>query len=701
MRIYEFAKEKNLSSKEILEVLKSNGYEFASHMSVISDQALVFLNKKYSKDAKTSIEKSPEKNVVKDVVTEKKPEVKIIKKEKDLRASKSDTEVIEEKTAVQITEDKKIFNTSTHKKNNEERRIVTEIILTDSMPLHQAANLMGKSDGELIFALLKKGSICNRNNIIPIDTIKSLAQDFGIKVEIKNISQDLEKFLPKNKTGAFRWPIVVVMGHVDHGKTTLLDFLRKQNVAAKEKGGITQHLGAYEVESKHGKIIFLDTPGHEAFTYIRSRGANVTDLAVLVISAEDGIKPQTIECIKHAKQAQVPIIVAVNKIDKISPERLDPVMQSIKRDLAAKDILVEDWGGDVICLPISAKTGAGVDELLEMIILQSELMDLKSDKNLPAKSFVLESNLERGLGPVATVITLEGTLRIGDYFTCGNSTGRVRVLVDSYGNRLKEALPSIPVKVIGFDNFAEIGGWLKVVPFDEYKKAKFSTKAIVQSPSMDFSIALMNQDKKSINLIIKTDTRGSKEAIEGSIEKLAKLTEKDCSSINIIYSSIGDVSESDIERASDSNSMILTLHAKIDKKAMILAQEKNVKVHNFDIIYHLVEFLEAELKKTKKIVTRWVPKAKLLVKKVFDLKKLGIIAGCSVQEGVVANGNKVVCMRAGRNVGEGIIKSLQKDRKVVKEVHAGYECGFVSDNFQDWAEDDLVNVFAEEKVVGE
>jgi len=397
----------------------------------------------------------------------------------------------------------------------------------------------------------------------------------------------------------------------------------------------------------------------------------------------------------------VPIIVAVNKIDKISPERLEPTLQSIKRDLASKDLLVEDWGGDVICVPISAKTGAGVEALLEMIILQSQLMDLKSDKNLPAKSFVLESNLERGLGPVATVITLEGTLRIGDYFTCGNSTGRVRLLVDSYGHRIKEALPSIPVKVIGFDNFAEIGGWLNVVAFDEYKKAKFSKNTLIQSPSMDLSIALANKDKKTINLIIKTDTRGSKEAIEGSIEKLAKLTEKDCAPMNILFSSIGDISESDIDRAADANAMILVLHSKVDRKALSMAQEKNVKIHTFDIIYHLVEFLEAELKKTKKIVTRWVPRAKLLVKKVFDLKKLGIIAGCSVQEGVVANGNKVVCMRGGRIVGEGIIKSLQKDRKVVKEVHAGYECGFVSNDFQDWVEGDLVNVFAEEKVLSE
>ncbi|MBD3273124.1 translation initiation factor IF-2, partial [Candidatus Dependentiae bacterium] len=561
------------------------------------------------------------------------------------------------------------------------------------------AKVMGKSEGDLIFVLLKNGMACNRNYVLPVDIIKSLGMNFGIQVEVLEQEESVDKFLSASAKGVSRWPIVVVMGHVDHGKTTLLDFLRRKNTVAKEKGGITQHLGAYEVDSKHGKIVFLDTPGHEAFSYLRSRGARVTDIAVLIIAAEDGVKPQTVEAIKHAKKSDVPLIVAINKIDKITEDKRPAVLQTIYRELAENDVLVEDWGGEIISVPISAKTGTGVDELLEMIVLQSEMMDLKSDPKVPAKAFVLESNLEKGLGPVATVVCLEGTLKKGDYFVCGNVTGKVRLLINSLGKRINEAGPSVPVKVVGFDSFAEIGGWLTVVSAQEYKKAKTSKKAPSTPSGVSVSPASIEQGQGQINLIIKTDTRGSKEAIEGSLLKLDKLTQKGCAKLNVVLSGIGDVSENDVDLASITNSLVISLHTRVEKKAQSLAQEKDVKIKSFDVIYHLVEYLEEELKKTKKVEIKWKKVAQLLVKRVFKIKKFGVIAGCSVQEGTVAKGNKVVCVRGGHKIGEGLITSLQREKKTVKEVHAGYECGFISDGFQDWEESDIVHVFAPEKVV--
>jgi translation initiation factor IF-2 len=692
MRVYEIAKEKGLSSKDVLDLLEKGGFAVASHMSVVPEDAIEYLENKLSGKTKTPAPARSKKVEIEQREVIKKPSVSQKTPENKVEIAKIKSKPLP----------KKIMPSRPNRFFRAERQPITQININSPLPLFEVAQIMGKSDGDLIFVLLKKGLPYSRTNVLDIETIVELGAVFGIEVNVTSKEDSADKFLSSSAKGVTRWPIVVVMGHVDHGKTTLLDFLRKKNVAEKEKGGITQHLGAYEVDSNHGKIVFLDTPGHEAFSYLRSRGSKVTDIAVLVIAAEDGIKPQTLEAINHAKESDVPIIVAINKIDKIPEERRDVVLQGIYRQLAEKNLLVEEWGGDVVSVPISAKVGIGVDELLEMIVLQSQMMELKADVNEPARAFVLESNLEKGFGPVATVIPLEGTLKKGDYFVCGNSTGRVRLLINSFGQKVDAVAPSVPVMVIGFDTFAEIGGWLNVVSAQEYKKAK-SLKHIVSSASVQSPSSLLSlekEDRGQINLIIKTDTRGSKEAIEGSIRKLSKLTEKNCARLNIIISALGDVSLNDVEFADTTGALILTLHAKVERKALHLAQEKNINIKNFDVIYHLVEFLEEALKKTKEVKSKWVKVAQLLVKRVFDIKRLGgVIAGCSVQDGTVAMGNKVVCIRSGQGVGEGIIKSLQREKKVVKEVRAGFECGFITDGFQDWKESDIVHVFAQEKVL--
>lgn len=762
MRVYEIAKQKNLSSKEVLDLLKRGGFELPSHMSVIPDDGIAYLDKALQKEATLTKKVERQTSKVEQKIKEepigakkelKAPEIKkeVEKKEpkKELAVEKKilkdeeggsgallepveeefpyeeeDYEVEKESIDLALDEEfesqcigkiyghrfdveaekrprrrkKRLQRAPVIEQAPQVKKVITEIVAEKAMPLFEAADLMGRNSGELILALLKKGMVCNINHILSPETIVMLAEQFGIKASLKKesaITPEESLAIKKSEHGDVRWPIVVVMGHVDHGKTTLLDFVRKMNVAAHEKGGITQHLGAYEVDSKHGKIIFLDTPGHEAFSYLRSKGAQVTDIVVLVVAADDGIMPQTIEAINLAQAAGVPIIVAINKIDKVGAASI----QTVKRQLAEKNLVVEDWGGDIICVPISAKTGQGVDELLEMIVLRSQMMDLKANPNVPGKAFILESKVEKGFGPVATAICVEGTIKQGDFFVCGSSTGKVRLLINSYGERISQTIPSVPVKIVGFDVFAEIGDSLRIVSEEEYNKAKSSLKGVRSVvPAAGMVAASLKdmgekQDRDIINLIIRTDTRGSKEAIEGLISRLTKKAKKGAPVINVVSIGMGDISEGDIDFAENTGSMILGLHIKAEKNAALLAKDKNVTIKTYDVIYHLIEFLEGILSKKRfeKVLTR-VAIAQVL--KVFDIKKIGIVAGCSVKEGVISRDNRAVCLRRGQKVGEGRIISLQREGKPVKEVHTGFEFGFVCDGFSEWKVGDTVEFYS-------
>jgi translation initiation factor IF-2 len=753
MRVYEIAKQKNLSSKEILDLLKNGGFELSSHMSVIPDDGIAYINKalvvgkavgqksekpalaeasaavvgekaELKKEAKPSVSVKKEEP---EVVVEKDVEIEIGAADKELEPvqkkeiPKSYLELEkEEEEAGRIN---KIYARRFGGEGGDGRprrrrrgqrsprmepvvpvkKVITEIAVNKSMPLFEAADLMGKPSGDLILSLLKKGMVCNINHILSPETIIMLAEQFGIQAGLKKesvLAPEESLAIKKSEHGDVRWPIIVVMGHVDHGKTTLLDFIRKMSVAAHEKGGITQHIGAYEVDSRHGKIVFLDTPGHEAFSYLRSKGARVTDIVILVVAADDGVMPQTVEAIKLAKEAEVPIIVAINKVDKVGAASI----QTVKRQLAENGLVVEDWGGEIICVPISAKTGQGVEDLLEMVVLQSQMMDLKSNPKAVGKAFVLESKVEKGFGPVATAICVEGVIKQGDFFVCGACTGRVRLLINSYGEKIAQTIPSVPVKIVGFDSFAEIGDSLNVVSYEEYNKTKSIPKVIrpVGSANMPATSLKDLRDKKRqdvINLIIRTDTLGSKEAIEGLIERLVKKAKKGAPILNVLSIDFGDISEGDIDFAESTESMILGLHIKTEKNAALLAKDKNITIKNYDVIYHLIEFLEEILskKRVEKVLTR-VGIAQVL--KVFDIKKIGIVAGCSVKEGVISRDNRVVCLRRGQKVGEGKIVSLQREGKSVKEVHAGYEFGFVCDNFSEWKEGDTIEFFSMvEKVV--
>lgn len=575
---------------------------------------------------------------------------------------------------------------------------VTEFSFKGEMPLVDFAEKIGKSASDIIVYFLKKGVVATRNHPLTPEMIHDVARHFNIKAHYESaseIAQANQTPIRAVRDGlAQRAPVVVVMGHVDHGKTSLLDYIRKANVASREKGGITQHLGAYEVNSKHGKIVFIDTPGHEAFTHLRSRGVKVTDIAILVVAADDGIMPQTDEAIQHARSANIPMIVAINKIDKLTSTT--PI-EAVKNQLAQRDLLTEDWGGSVICLPISAKTGKGVEELLEMISLQAQMMNITADPKAPSKAYILESKLDKGYGPVATVLGVEGTLRVGDCFVAGAATGKVRTLINSAGKRISEAGASIPVQIVGFDKLPSSGEWLTAVTPEEYNKAKASKTEITgsgaaQSAAMD---AAIERKEHIVKILLKTDNFGSREAILRSIEKLGKGKKDFAERFHVVYGGVGDISESDIVLAENTGAQVVGFNVKIERNAERMAKDKNVEVIIEHIIYHMTEAFEKLIHKTRKAIMVSTKVGEAVVRKVFDLKEKGVIAGCYVTEGIIPRNAKVVCMRAGRKIGEAKIDSLQRDKKVVKEVHSGYECGFLTDKFHDWQVDDIVQCYVE------
>lgn len=692
MRVYEFAKEQGVSSKELLSLLGEQGFEFSSHMAVLSDEALNFLNKKY----KAKAESAPQAAVAPIVATPPAAthEQVNISKESNSR-SKEEKNVSKAPIMQQVNKvSAPVLGKHEEKPSVIEKKasapLVPKAITLAPYILSDLAVLLGKGSSDLILALLKWGILSNKNLQLTEELVARLAEHYEIPV-VRPVAAEKPKeqkvvHAGHSAQGSIeRQPVVVVMGHVDHGKTTLLDFIRKTRVAAKEKGGITQHLGAYEAHTSQGNVVFIDTPGHEAFSKIRVRGTKVADIVILVVAADDGVMPQTIEALKHAQSMEVPIIVAINKVDKVDKSRVDIV----KRDLATQhELLPEEWGGQTIYVPISAKTGLGIDKLLEMVILQSQLMELKAQEKGKALGYVLESKLEKGRGVVATILTQHGLLKVGDYFTAGKITGKISSMVDSFGQRINDVGPSHPVLVAGFDELPEAGDLFEVVDKDVYLKIKQS--GISAKPVAPHR--LMQQDEKATTLIIKTDTNSSKEAL---VESIAKLSKKMDRGFMVLQSGLGNVNESDVILAQDTGALIVTLHTKAESTAQLLAQRSKVKIMSFDIIYKLLESLQelSESMAPVKMVRTKIGEA--VVRKVFDIKNLGVIAGAYLKQGIFSRDGSVVAWRGSRKIGEGKITSLQRDKNAVKEVHAGYECAFMVEGITDWQIDDRVECFLE------
>lgn len=564
-------------------------------------------------------------------------------------------------------------------------------IVAEPMLVGDFAEKMHIPTSDIILVLLRWGILSAKNQRIEKDIIVRLANHYGATIaEPQKVSTpdtalgfSGEHIVQENALTS-RLPVVVVLGHVDHGKTSLLDYIRKTRVADKEKGGITQHIGAYEAVTDHGNVIFIDTPGHEAFSKIRQRGAQVADIAILVIAGDDGMMPQTVEAIKHIKNAKIPVVVAVNKADKIDPSRIDIV----KRQLAQQDLLPEDWGGQVVVVPISAKTGQGIDTLLEMVVLQAQLLELRAEVNTPYKGYVLESKMEKGRGAVATVLGKHGTLRIGDYFSCGDTTGKVTSLVRSSGQATQVAGPSVPVLVAGFDGQAQVGDYFKVVEKEEWRQVKAAT---VTPLSMGAASANQRPSQDdTILLLVKVDTNSSREALLDAIEKVARNSPV---GISVVASSIGFITESDVELAYTTGAYIIGLHTKAESKALYLAQQRNVSIKLFDIIYKLLEYLEqyAESKRTQEYVSQKSGEAVVL--KVFDIKNVGVIAGCRITDGKFTKDGSVVVWRGRYKIGEGKITSLQREKRTVKEVMVGFECGIGVEGVIDFLPDDRIECF--------
>jgi translation initiation factor IF-2 len=652
MRVYEVAKLLDISNKELINILENGGFTVKSHMSALTQEALDYIDSVFKKtpEKKEEAEKKP---VQEPLV------VKVPKKEKLIK------EVVEEELKI-------------------EAPIVSQEFLITSMTVGQAAEKLKIPVSELILVLLKQGIVSSKNQMLSEKIVEQLARQYGFDFQypVPEKKKEVKVVKGVSKGSQERLPVVVVLGHVDHGKTTLLDFIRKTRVAQKEKGGITQHLGAYEAETPQGNIIFIDTPGHEAFSNIRGRGVRVADLAILVVAADDSVMPQTIEAIESIKKEDIPVVVAVNKIDRVEPSKIE----IIKNDLARYGLVAEDWGGETIIVPISAKLGTGIDKLLEMIILQAQVMDLRAEIDIPARGFILESKMEKGLGPVATVICQHGKLRIGDYFAAGGTYGKVTTLIDSFNRRIKEVGPSIPVQVAGFLELPSAGDHFDVISDEMYKKLKSSRDA---HSSLHQIVSKASVENK-INIIIKTDTTSSKEALLATVDKLFEKKEK---KVNIIHAEVGDITEGDVTLAANTDSMIIGLHTKIEPNAVTSAQKNIIQIMLFDIIYKLLEHLEELVKREEpvRMINKKIGEA--VVRKVFQVKNVGTIAGSYCKEGRFARNGFVIGWRRKEKIGQGDIESLERDRKAVKEVHTGFEFAFYVKGIDDWQIDDRVECY--------
>jgi translation initiation factor IF-2 len=442
-------------------------------------------------------------------------------------------------------------------------------------------------------------------------------------------------------------------------------------------------LGAYEVTTNHGDVVFLDTPGHEAFSIMRSRGIKVADVAVLMVAADDGVMPQTIEAIKSAKEVGLPLIVAINKVDKATPAQVE----NVKKGLAQYDLLPEEWGGETVCVPISALKGDGIDDLLEVLSLQAELLELKADTSVAPQGYILESKIEKGLGPVATVICLHGILKLKDHFIAGKTTGKVTSMINSAGKRVSRVLPGIPVQVSGFSELPFTGDAFNVVTKQEARKGV----SVVKKQQAPKSLIHKDKDIKTINLVVKSDNVSSSEAIVNAIEKISHKI--DSVTFNIVHAGVGDITENDVNLAHDTQALLYGFTVRVEPNALALSKTLRIQLNQFDIIYKLLEDLEAVAEKNKKIkyVSEKIGEASVL--KTFDIKNLGVIAGCIVKSGVINKNGLIKVYRGRKYIGEGSIDSLQKERKAVKEVSAGFECGILIKGFNDWNIDDRAECY--------
>ena len=679
VRIYEYAKEVGKQSKDLITVLKDANIEVSNHMSMLTEEGLAKLDSVFKKQEKTAQNDQSSSN------EGKKNKKKKIKKEKNKKSQKQQPAIIEAPSEETISED--------------------TILVKDGMTVGELSEVLSIGSTELIKKLFMELKImANINQSLTLEQIELIAMDYGkeIQEEVEINKEDLDLYFEvedAEKDLKERAPIVTIMGHVDHGKTTLLDTIRNSRVTAGEAGGITQHIGAYQVRAKDKKITFLDTPGHAAFTTMRARGAKITDVTILVVAADDGVMPQTIEAINHAKAADVPIIVAVNKMDKpqANPDR-------VMNELVEYGLISEEWGGDTIFVPISALKGEGIDELLENILLVTEMQELKANPNRLALGTVIEAKLDKGRGAVATLLVQNGSLNVGDPLVVGNTFGRVRAMINDRSKNIQTAKPSTPVEITGLQDVPNAGD--RFVVFGDEKTARQigekrqqqyieTTRQANSAVSLDTLFEQMKQgEMKDLNIIIKADVQGSVEALAMSLAKI----DVEGVNVRIIHTGVGAINESDITLAVASNAVVIGFNVRPDNNAKQMAQTEQVDIRLHSIIYKVIEEIEAAM--TGLLDPEFVEKVIGLaeVRQVYKVSKIGTIAGAYVTEGKVSRDGKVRVIRDSVVIYEGEIDTLRRFKDDVKEVQSGYECGMTVENFNDIKEGDVFEVYIMEEV---
>lgn len=652
VRIYELAKDLGVSSKEIIDYLNELGMDITSHMSTVEDDIVDLLKDAFAVLEDTTIEEIEE--------LEEEPKVKSPSKKK-------------------------------------KKRIVE---IDEALTVESFAEKVNVSVTEVIAKLMDLGMMLTKNADLEFDVAAIIADEFGVKLKQKQVSvkgeeasiEDLFR-VDDSIERLPRAPVVTIMGHVDHGKTTLLDRIRNAEVAKSEAGGITQHIGAYQVEINDKKITFLDTPGHEAFTSMRARGAQVTDIAVLVVAANDGVMPQTIEAINHAKAAEVPIIIAINKMD-VSGANPDHV----KQQLAEQGLIPEDWGGDTICVPVSALRGEGIEDLLDMILLVSEMQELKAPVECKAVGTIIEAKLDRSRGPVATVLIQQGTLKVSDSVVAGGVYGRIRAMVNDRGQNIKEAGPSMPVEVLGLNDVPQAGDLFQVAT-DDKEAREIATKRLAKEKEKmqkttkvsldDLFAQIKSAEIKELKLLIKADVQGSAEAVKQSLEKVSTSEVK----VVAIHTGVGAINESDVMLASASNAIIIGFNVRPDPIAKKQAERESVDIRLYRVIYDAVDDIEKALKgmldpKYKEEVIGHAE-----VREVFKVPKIGNVGGCYVTDGKIHRSAKARVLRDNIVIYEGDLGSLKRFKDDVREVAAGFECGIGFEKFNDIKEGDIIEAY--------
>jgi len=733
-RVYQLARDYKISSEAMLSIIRELGFKVKSHMSAVDEKMSFSIEEKFRKEREVVKEEyaqkkkklkereKKEEEAVSLQPSSKVREIKLRRKEHLRRLEKKRLEVkkrkapflkggherkidrgeIEQsvkKTLASIDTVRRVkrYKRKLHPDQAEKEIEPANLIrVSEYISVAELANLMEVKPAEVISKCLELGFVATINQRLDMDSIETIALEFGFNVEpVKEIGLKEEEEKEEREDDLKpRPPVITIMGHVDHGKTSLLDFIRKSNIIAGESGGITQHIGAYEVEVPGGKITFLDTPGHEAFTAMRARGAQVTDIVVLVVAADDSVMPQTIEAIDHARAAGVPIIVAVNKMD-LSQAKSEP----IKQELAKLNLVPEEWGGSTIMGEISAKTGMGIDKLLEMILLQAEMMELKANPDRRASGVVIESELSKGRGVIATVLMQKGTLKVGKPFVTGPYHGKVRAMFNERGKPVNEAGPSAPVQVLGASGVPQAGDTFRVTE-DEAEARQISAKRMrlkreqelrqVRRVSLAEVYEQIEEGKtKELNLILKGDVGGSVEALSDTLEKVSTGEVR----VKVIHRGVGSINESDVLLAAASSAIIIGFHVRPDLRARELALKENVDLRLYEVIYEIESDIRKALEGLLEPEITETVSGTAEVKNVFKISNVGQVAGCFVQEGLMKRGDKVRVIRDGVAVYEGIISSLKRFKDDVKEVSSGMECGIKVEDYNDVKVDDFLEAY--------